>query len=158
MHKSDEVEEFIPPGESGMGLVVNDEAMAIHDSLARSVATLDGSSSEDSLNLFIAEMHIQVPADIHLTLVPEIDASCKVEQGMALVKESIEVSNETFTKENHCGYKKYFSSPKHALEHAKHEIDVCDDTDLRKGGSVSDPVVMLPTMDQILVRFPSFLK
>ena len=51
-------------------------------------------------------------------LIPEIEASRKVEQGITFIKDPIEVSNETYAKENNSRYKKDFSSPKHA----KHEI------------------------------------
>lgn len=85
----------------------------------------------------VSEMHLQAPADGHLTLIPEIDASCKVAQGIALVKDSIKVSNET-SKENHCGYKEAFSSHKHDLGHVKHEIEVCDGNEVQKDGTVSD--------------------
>lgn len=85
----------------------------------------------------VSEMHLQALADRHLTLIPETDVSCKVAQGIALVKDSIIVSNET-SKENHSGYKEAFASHKHALGHGKHEIEVCNGTEVQKDGTVSD--------------------
>jgi len=52
-------------------------------------------------------MHLQAPVDRHLTLILKIEVSRKVEQGIALVNDSIEVSNET-SKETHNGYKEEY--------------------------------------------------
>lgn len=84
----------------------------------------------------VSNMLLQVPASRHLTLILDIEASCKVEQGIAFIKGPIKISNEPYAKENNFGYKKKFSSPKHA----KHEIKVCDGgPEVHIGDSGPDP-------------------